>query len=125
LVILAYNGMVTEDDQHSQLRQILELVADPRVDSNDRRAAESRLEAHSPVAAQNASTAVQSLDVTNDRDSQLYWYYINSLQRHAGRLYWKLDNVAKLKLLNVCFTQFCAPHTPVALLRRTLRIRLY
>jgi hypothetical protein len=93
--------MVTESDQHSQLRAALALVADPRVDSHDRRAAESRLEANSSVAAQNASVAVLSLDVTNERDSQLYWYYINSLQRHAGRLYWKLDNVAKLKLLSV------------------------
>lgn len=100
--LLAAHSMELQNDaQNNQLRATLELVANPGVSSSRRRELEAWLDANSSVSAQHASLAVQHLDVANDRDSQLYWYYISSLERHAGRLFWKLDNLAKLKLLNV------------------------
>lgn len=91
--------METQNGAQNQLRETLALIADPSLPSSRRRELEGWLDAHSSVTAQNACMAVQSLDVAND--SQLYWYYISCLERHAGRLFWTLSSEARMKLLNV------------------------
>lgn len=98
--------MENDAQRHQHLRSTLELVANPEVSSARRRELEAWLDANSSVSAQAASVAVQSLDAQLPSDAQVYWYYISCLERHAGRLFWKLDSLAKLKLLNVRIPYF-------------------
>lgn len=93
--------MESDSQRHQHVRSTLELVANPGISPTRRRELEAWLDANSSVSAQAAIGAVQSLDPQHPSDAQLYWYYISCLERHAGRLFWKLDSLAKLKLLNV------------------------